>query len=336
MPLASGLFFYQDMFAAVIPALKLPRQLTGPFDYSIPEGLAPSVGVGSVVIVPWRGRAVTGIVFALRETAAIDPKKTKPVIAVAGAERVPAELLSAIDWMANHYMAAPGTVVRCFLPTVPKRSVSKADDLPKARVTRKRKATACKGSVIRYATPAAKFEETCRLVNASLATKRGAIVVVPHAEDVVETVALMRREFGDEIVVECHGEMAMTPLWKSWQRAASPEPVVVVGTRMAVGSPVSDLGAVIVLESDSADLKQYDQNPRYDARAVALHRARAAGATIAFMSHAPRAEEYALVRDAGFAWKEVGTSGTPDDISLAEPGRKIGRASCRERVYVLV
>ncbi len=304
-------------YASVIPALKLPRQLTGPFDYAIPEQLADAVGRGSVILVPWRGRKVPGLVIDVRKTPAIDAKNVKPIAALACVERAPDDLLETFAWMAEHYVASPATVVKCFLPDVPKRAKAKEASVPAP--TSSARPGAFSGTVVRYAAPDAKMAATVSRVKTALAAGRGAIVLVPHLDDVAPAADILRAACGADAVREFHGDMAMTALWKSWVAAASGEPVVVVGTRLAAGAPVARLGAIVVHESDSGDLKQYDQNPRYDARAMALHRARQAGAALAFMSHGPRAEEYALhVRD-GFAWEEPG-AGTAD-IVLAEPAR---------------
>jgi primosomal protein N' (replication factor Y) len=55
-------------------------QISGVFDYSIPEELVPLVQVGSLVQVPFSTQVVQGIVCALPETPAVD--ETRPVEAV--------------------------------------------------------------------------------------------------------------------------------------------------------------------------------------------------------------------------------------------------------------
>ncbi|MEY4744446.1 MAG: hypothetical protein RL272_391, partial [Candidatus Parcubacteria bacterium] len=317
------------MYASVIPALRLPRQLTGPFDYAVPEALSGAVRRGSIVLVPWRGRKIAGLVVAMSGTPGIDKKDIKPIAGVASAERAPDDLIETFSWMAEHYVASPATVVKCFVPDVPKRAIMKE---PRAADgVRPAKKGEFYGAVVRYATPDEKTAETHALAAATLGAGKGVIIAVPHHDDVAPTVAGLRAACGDDAVLEFHGDMTMTALWKSWTAAASGRPLAVVGTRMAVGAPVARLGAIIVHECDSGDLKQYDQNPRYDARAVALHRAKQAGAQAVLMSHGPRAEEYALAVREGFSWKEGGNPSI--DAVLAEPGR--GAKSAEERLLTV-
>ncbi|HSD12617.1 MAG TPA: hypothetical protein VLC10_03595, partial [Patescibacteria group bacterium] len=179
------------MYASVIPALKLPRLLTGPFDYAIPETLAASVGRGSVVIVPWRGRKVPGLVVGVSETPAIDAKNIKPIAGLAATERAPDDLLKTFAWAATHYVASPATVVQCFIPEVPKRAMPK-DGAAAARAAAPAKRGKFAGSVVRYSSPEAKMAATATIVAAALSEGKGVIVIVPHLDDVSPAVHGLR------------------------------------------------------------------------------------------------------------------------------------------------
>lgn len=313
------------MYAAVLPALKLPRQMAEAFDYAVPKELRAAVGVGSVVLVPWRGRKMPGLVVAVRKTPAIAAEKVKPIAGLCASARMPHDLVAAITWSAERYLCAGATVTQCFLPAIPKRVDASGADAP--RSPHKHAKPSFSGSVIRHGDAAQKMRETIAAVSVALGAERGAIVVVPHLEDVGEMVTALGDTCGTDRVVEFHGDMAMTPLWRSWLRAASGGPLVVVGTRMAVGAPVGCLGAIVITECDSQDLKQYDQNPRYDARAFARKRAELAGATLTLLAHAPRAEDMALTTRDGFAWRNLGKKA---DAVLAEAPR--GARSAEERL----
>jgi primosomal protein N' (replication factor Y) len=69
------------------------------------------------------------------------------------------------------------------------------------------------------------------------------------------------------------------------------EAPVVVGPRSAVFAPVHDLGLVVVDEEHESAYKQ-DSDPRYDARALAVLRARATGAACLVASATPRPESW--------------------------------------------
>src|SRR6202035_5450066 len=73
------------------------------------------------------------------------------------------------------------------------------------------------------------------------------------------------------------------------QRLASGEARVCVGPRSAVFAPLSDIGLIIVDEEHESSYK-HEGDPRYDARTVAEHRARAHGAVLLLGSATPRPE----------------------------------------------
>src|SRR5436309_9293870 len=66
---------------------------------------------------------------------------------------------------------------------------------------------------------------------------------------------------------------------------------MVVGTRSAVFAPVSELALIIVDEEQDSSYKQ-EETPRYDARNVAVMRAKMAGAVVVLGSATPCLESY--------------------------------------------
>jgi primosomal protein N' (replication factor Y) len=93
----------------------LPLALSAPLTYSIPEELAMRAVAGSRVVVPVRGRKVVGIVTAAGVAA--PPMATRPILAAPDEEPVlDASLLALGSWIASHYAAGIGIVLRAMLP----------------------------------------------------------------------------------------------------------------------------------------------------------------------------------------------------------------------------
>lgn len=291
------------MFAKVIPALKLPRPL-GAFDYAIPDRYRGLVRSGSWVAVPWRGRTVDGLVTEVSDAPGVTDVAIKDIAGLGALEPLGDDLAALPEWMAERYFVAPGTALRAFLPRTPKTKV--LSDLQGADLVQDAKPAAREAvrSLTRYANPAEKLAETLRLVRENAEGGRGAIVITPHIGETAAIADTLEKGLPDVRIIRLSGRTAEAKQRRAWQEILSDGQAVVVGNRPAVFAPVRDLGLILVLESESADLRQYDQNPRYDSREIAAYRAAATDASLVFMSHAPRLEEYVAVMRSESAYIE--------------------------------
>jgi primosomal protein N' (replication factor Y) (superfamily II helicase) len=96
----------------------LPVPLRTTFTYAVPESLREIVQPGARVIVPFRKKAMVGVVVELTDRA---PEGTKIREITKALDRVPALTPKLIDlghWIANYYLAPVGEVFRAMLPPV--------------------------------------------------------------------------------------------------------------------------------------------------------------------------------------------------------------------------
>jgi primosomal protein N' (replication factor Y) len=101
---------------------------------------------------------------------------------------------------------------------------------------------------------------------------RGALILVPEialTHDLVERVCA---RFGDAVAV-LHSGLSDGERFDEWRRLARREARIAVGVRSAVFAPVADLGLIVVDEEHDASYKQ-DEGLRYNARDLAIVRAR--------------------------------------------------------------
>ncbi|MBJ7458736.1 MAG: primosomal protein N' [Thermoleophilaceae bacterium] len=117
---------------------------------------------------------------------------------------------------------------------------------------------------------------------------RSVIVMVPEIALTPQVVTRFAARFKDRVAV-MHSQLTPGQRHDEWLRIRRGEADIVVGPRSAVFAPVKNLGLLIVDEEHDASYKQ-DGDPRYDARDVALERARNEGATLLSGSATPRAE----------------------------------------------
>ncbi len=101
------------MIAKVEP-LTTARALRGPFDYRVPGRMA-DVGVGSMLVVPFAGRRLLGVVVEMADRSEVPAERlVEPLEALD--RGVPAELVRLGLWVAEEYCSTPARGLALVLP----------------------------------------------------------------------------------------------------------------------------------------------------------------------------------------------------------------------------
>ena len=105
-----------ELYADIIVDISV-QALDRPFSYRIPEVLRDSVGVGSLVTIPFGPRMVRGYVIRLKDSCDYDPDKVKDIAAVlTDEETVEARLIALAGWMCRTYGGVMAQSLRTVLP----------------------------------------------------------------------------------------------------------------------------------------------------------------------------------------------------------------------------
>jgi primosomal protein N' (replication factor Y) (superfamily II helicase) len=137
-------------------------------------------------------------------------------------------------------------------------------------------------------TGSGKTEVYLRAVAAAIERGRSAIVLVPEIALTPQTAGRFEERFGPQVAV-LHSKLGAGERYDEWIRLRRGQARVCVGPRSAVFAPLPDLGLIVIDEEHDASYKQ-EQDPRYDARHVAEHRASVSGAVLLAGSATPRPE----------------------------------------------
>ena len=138
-------------------------------------------------------------------------------------------------------------------------------------------------------TGSGKTEVYIRLIQQALSAGKGALVLVPEISLTPQTVARFQRRFGEIAVL--HSNLGDGERARHWRALCSGMVRLAVGARSAVFAPVRDLGLIVVDEEHERTYKQ-DNDPRYNARDVALMRGNQAGAVVVLGSATPCLESW--------------------------------------------
>jgi primosomal protein N' (replication factor Y) len=141
-------------------------------------------------------------------------------------------------------------------------------------------------------TGSGKTEIYLRLIARTLAAGKQALLLVPEISLTPRLEQEFLQRFPDTPLVSLHSGLADGARAQRWLQAQSGRAGIVLGTRLAVFTPLTRLGLIVVDEEQDASFKQQD-GLRYSARDVAIFRARQCAVPIVLGSATPALETYA-------------------------------------------
>ena len=100
-----------------------------------------------------------------------------------------------------------------------------------------------------------------------------ALILVPEINLTPQLEARFRLRFPDKILVTLHSHLSGIERLDNWRKAKSGEAQIVIGTRLAVFTPLPNLQLIIIDEEHDGSFKQHE-GLRYHARDVAIIRAK--------------------------------------------------------------
>jgi primosomal protein N' (replication factor Y) len=139
-------------------------------------------------------------------------------------------------------------------------------------------------------TGSGKTEVYLRAARSALERGRGVLFLVPEIGLTEHLLSRVLGRFGSAVAV-LHSGLSPGERWNQWRRLARREARILVGARSAVFAPLPDLGLVIVDEEHDGAYKQ-EEALRYNARDLAVVRARIASCPVVLGSATPSIESY--------------------------------------------
>jgi primosomal protein N' (replication factor Y) len=119
---------------------------------------------------------------------------------------------------------------------------------------------------------------------------QSAILLVPEIGLTPQTVGLLDAAFGERVAL-LHSALTPEERTEQWRRIHRGDAPIVVGTRSAIFAPAPNLGLILVDEEHDQSYKQ-EETPRYNARDVAVMRAKLADAVVVLGSATPSLESW--------------------------------------------
>ncbi len=141
-------------------------------------------------------------------------------------------------------------------------------------------------------TGSGKTEVYLRVIERVLRGGGQALLLVPEINLTPQLEARLGARFPGTTLVGLHSDVPEAERLRRWRTAESGQAQIVVGTRLAVFTPIPRLGLIVVDEEHDASLKQQD-GLRYSARDLAVLRAKQRQVPVLLGSATPSLESYA-------------------------------------------
>ncbi len=269
------------MFFEVIPT-EVYRSGAGALTYSSKLPLRP----GHLVLIPLGRRTTTGIV--LKAVKQVD-FPTKPIITLLHPYPLPAHLLKVALWLSEYYLSPLPACANLLIPSgITARTVKIAPEEPKTISSadfsdsiplNRSQQTALKAlyeapgatRLLRGVTGSGKTNLYLKMALKCLREQKTTIILVPEIALTSQLVKIFEQTFSKRVIL-IHSNQTLVERRQTWLRLLASsyhqEPLVVIGPRSALLTPLHNLGLIIIDEAHESAYYQ-ENTPRYSAPRLA-------------------------------------------------------------------
>jgi primosomal protein N' (replication factor Y) (superfamily II helicase) len=246
------------------------------------------------------------LVLAVVSATTTEPRfKTKEINRVFALPLLPVQLLRLSHWLKDYYPAPLGNLAQQLLPSnLSEKQLDKPapsnfekpdlESLPPLTKDQKAALKAMKEQdtyLLHGATGSGKTRMYIELAARVIADDNSAIILTPEISLTTQLANSFREVFGNRVIV-MHSQQAPGERQKAWLDCLrATEPVIVIGPRSALFSPLAKLGLIVLDEAHESAYKQ-EQAPQYQAGRVAAYLAQVARASLVLGSATPSISDY--------------------------------------------
>lgn len=264
------------------------------------------IQIGAVVKVYLRNEKVLGIIVA---EVARPSFSTKPIDSILKLPPLPNATLKLSIWMQQFYYAPLGSIAQQLLPSTltkqglkrfvpldvssPPRNTTKEPPLTKEQQAALATIQKPETYLLHGRTGSGKTRIYLELAKRTLDQGRSALILTPEIGLTSQLASQFRKLFGTHVVV-AHSQLTARERLNIWMTLIqSRSPMIIVGARSALFSPLANIGLIVVDEAHDTAYKQ-EQQPHYHAVRVASQLRNLHKATLVLGSATPAITDYYL------------------------------------------
>ena len=294
-----------------IARIALPVAAWHLFDYWIPDGL--QVAQGDVVRVRLAGRLQCGVVTGIESTSDF-LDRVQPIESLAGVARLPAEIMELAEFAGAYYQAPPGMAFALVTPPLVRARASKREAMAASPATDELRPRHALNPPQRAAvdaivaahrsfapmllhgiTGSGKTDVYLAAAAHFVAQGEQVLILVPEINLTPQFEQHVAAALPGIATATLHSRLAAGARRKHWDAAANGTARIVLSTRLGVFAPLPQLALIVVDEEHDDSYKQQD-GVRYQARDLAVWRARKRSVPIVLGSATPSLETWARAK----------------------------------------
>ncbi len=290
----------------VIPVARIPLSRQQFFSYIFDRPLP----TGTLVLIPLFRRNIEGVVQNSRpEVQHTGGFQLKKISGVVQENFLTTEQLQLAEKISAYYLTSLGTVLRHFMmKKVQARNVeleTRNMERENKKITLTQEQRAAINLIVAIETDAPRFllfgpassGKTEVYLHSILELKqqdasKQFLILLPELTLAPQALERYSTYFSTSEIVLLHSKISKGQLYQSWQKIKSGEAKIIIGTRLALFAPFQKLGLIVVDEEQDMAFKQWDMNPRYDARKSAEFLSELFACPLVFGTSTPRIETF--------------------------------------------
>lgn len=251
------------MYVQIVPEITTTLE-TESLTYVVPKKLEDEIRVGQLCRIPLRQKEILGLVLAFSAKPPKLKKETKIreiseiLIQTPLLDR---QRLKLCQSLSSYYQASLSAVIFSVLPPILENAqISAPVSYPLKFATRTSTYTYIdkfENRIIFYA----------QMVKKILRGGRSSIILFPEKSKTLEILSEFKNYFNPNQISLYHGALSKNKKFFEWQRMLEGKIKIVIGTRMAIFAPLSDLGLIIIDSDDDFSYKE-EQASRYHVKEV--------------------------------------------------------------------
>lgn len=277
------------------------------FYYSIPESFKNKISFGSYVTVPFGKRKLKGFVVGFKEEVEI--KEIREILELIEENLFSEEIFELAKWVSSYYFSPINEVLHCIIPPV----LKKKDFSEEVKKIENKEVNLNDTQIFIFENIIKEIEKNSKKIfllhfkerkeiylKLIEYIKSGVIFLVPEIYLIEKWEKILRENFGNIGVL--HSELSKSERLREWAKIKRGDTKIVLGTRLAIFAPLFPK-LIIVEEEENPSYKQI-HTPRYNARDVAIKRAKQEKAILIMGTSAASLEAYHMQEKILFTLRE--------------------------------